>query len=222
MHHRRSGTPARTSVSVNSRNTNYYVCSLIVSTSLQPSESAKRFNLDIADFATLEASGCSCQSVAQRLVLHGLFPTAPSQPRIAISIDLLNFYHTLFEESCDAVHAMAQALRKFYQRRGYMLNNSRTGDEAKDPFRRSLGYAIQWHDSLRVLVDREVDRAIAGSLSEAHDAAPSIINKSPVAIDDTPPVKKPKLARNRKCSRELQNRCPACFGGDTFGQSFHE
>ncbi|KAF9488819.1 hypothetical protein BDN71DRAFT_1435855 [Pleurotus eryngii] len=122
-------------------------------------------------------------------------PNCPLQPCMAISIDLLNFYHTLFEESCDAVHAMAQALHKFYLRHGYMLNNSRTSNEAKDPFCRSPGYVIQWHNSLHILAD-------CGSLSEADDAAPSIINKAPVAIDkqDAPSMKKLKLARNCKCS----------------------
>lgn len=78
------------------------------------------------DFQTMEVQGCHCETIPQRLVVHGLFPTSPNQPRMAISIDLLNFYHTLFEESCDAIHAMSHALKKFYARRGYVLASQHT------------------------------------------------------------------------------------------------
>ncbi|KAM6496638.1 hypothetical protein JOM56_007111, partial [Amanita muscaria] len=57
----------------------------------------------------------------QVLVRNGLFPTAPCQPRMAVSIDLLDFYQALFERSCDAVQAMAAALNTFYTRRGFIL-----------------------------------------------------------------------------------------------------
>ncbi|KAG2356292.1 hypothetical protein BDR07DRAFT_1282601, partial [Suillus spraguei] len=49
--------------------------------------------------------------LSQVLVHHGLFPTAPSQPRMAISVELLAFYRALFERSCDAIHALASALK---------------------------------------------------------------------------------------------------------------
>ncbi|KAG2355545.1 hypothetical protein BDR07DRAFT_1303032, partial [Suillus spraguei] len=48
--------------------------------------------------------------LAQVLVHHGLFPTAPSQPCMVVSVDLLPFYRALFERSCDAIHALASAL----------------------------------------------------------------------------------------------------------------
>ena len=62
--------------------------------------------------------------MSQVLVRNGLFPTAPSQTRMAISIDLLDFYAALFERSCDAVNAMAAAMNTFYMKRGfYFLND---------------------------------------------------------------------------------------------------
>ncbi|KAG2742874.1 hypothetical protein P692DRAFT_201724506, partial [Suillus brevipes Sb2] len=61
--------------------------------------------------------------LAQVLVHHGLFPTAPSQPRMAISIDLLAFYRALFERSCDAIHALASALKTHYSRRGFQMTH---------------------------------------------------------------------------------------------------
>jgi len=46
----------------------------------------------LADFETLHVFSCECQDVLQTLVCNSLFPTSPSQPRVAVSIDLLDFY----------------------------------------------------------------------------------------------------------------------------------
>jgi len=59
----------------------------------------------------------------QLLVHNGLFPTAPLQPRIAVSIELLALYRALFERSCDAVNALASALHTHYTRRGFHVTN---------------------------------------------------------------------------------------------------
>ncbi|KIM52697.1 hypothetical protein SCLCIDRAFT_140563, partial [Scleroderma citrinum Foug A] len=57
-----------------------------------------------------------------QLLLHsGLFPTSPSQPRIAVSVDLLGFYRALFQCSCDSVNALASALKSHYERRGFWM-----------------------------------------------------------------------------------------------------
>ncbi|KIM51194.1 hypothetical protein SCLCIDRAFT_143765, partial [Scleroderma citrinum Foug A] len=61
--------------------------------------------------------------IAQVLVHAGLFPTVPSQPRMAVSIDLLAFYRSLFEWSCDAINALASALHSHYVRRGFHMVN---------------------------------------------------------------------------------------------------
>ncbi|KAG1798414.1 uncharacterized protein HD556DRAFT_1232433, partial [Suillus plorans] len=62
--------------------------------------------------------------LSQVLLYHGLFPTAPSQPRMAVSTDLLAFYRALFERSCDAIHALAHALKTHYARRGFLMTNA--------------------------------------------------------------------------------------------------
>ena len=74
---------------------------------------------------------CKCTPFAERLIEQGFFPTAPSQPNLAVSISFLEFYRTLFERTGDAVTAIAAALSNFYDRRGYpvvdkkvSLNNS--------------------------------------------------------------------------------------------------
>ncbi|KAG6842279.1 hypothetical protein H0H93_004087, partial [Arthromyces matolae] len=65
-------------------------------------------------FSNLIVNSCNCQTTAQVLVSNGLFPTAPTKPRMAVSILLLDFYHALFERSCNAVNALASALTSFY------------------------------------------------------------------------------------------------------------
>ncbi|KIO06299.1 hypothetical protein M404DRAFT_139058, partial [Pisolithus tinctorius Marx 270] len=51
----------------------------------------------------------------QLLLCSGLFPTAPSQPRLAISVELLAFYQALFERSCNSINALASALNTHYE-----------------------------------------------------------------------------------------------------------
>jgi len=202
------------------------------------------------------------------LVRNGLFPTAPSQPRIAISIHLLDFYRALFERSCDAVTAVVSALHTFYKQRGFSVLDKNVsspiillgffssiqGHAIRDPFRRSFGYAIQWHDTLRVLVEKEVYDALETSydcLQAARDpqptsqqlplppAAPLPVPPHPTAIPPQAPLQPattsgslstspPSLTQPHphltpgKCARILQQRCPACFGGLSFGCSFNQ
>jgi hypothetical protein len=85
---------------------------------------------NFTDFRTVTVTACSCYSIPQALVFSGLFPTAPSQPRVAISILLLDFYRALFERSCDAVHALSGALHSFYKRRGFHVTNSKASSPA--------------------------------------------------------------------------------------------
>ncbi|KIK78650.1 hypothetical protein PAXRUDRAFT_90559, partial [Paxillus rubicundulus Ve08.2h10] len=43
-------------------------------------------------FASVTVLSCICFTLPQFIVCYGLFPTAPSQPQIAVSINLLAFY----------------------------------------------------------------------------------------------------------------------------------
>lgn len=75
------------------------------------------------DFEERMVPYCGCQPLPVILVRHGLFPAAPSQPRMAFAITLLDFYHSLFERACDAINALALALNTFYERRDFYLRN---------------------------------------------------------------------------------------------------
>lgn len=75
-------------------------------------------------YASIDVLSCTCSTLPQVLLHHGLFPTAPSQPRMAVSVDLLSFYRALFERSCDAINALASALKNHYSRRGFQVTDA--------------------------------------------------------------------------------------------------
>jgi len=52
---------------------------------------------------------------------------------MAVSIDLLNFYHALSQRSCDAINAMAAALNTFYACRGFILLNRKVDFHCINP-----------------------------------------------------------------------------------------
>lgn len=66
--------------------------------------------IQMADVKVVRVQECACRLLPDLLILHGLFPSAPAQPHFAVSIELLKLYHALFEQSCDAVNALAAVL----------------------------------------------------------------------------------------------------------------
>ncbi|KJA22000.1 hypothetical protein HYPSUDRAFT_67307 [Hypholoma sublateritium FD-334 SS-4] len=143
-------------------------------------------------FKNITVTSCNCDSTNQILVRNGLFPTSPSQTRFSVSIALLDFYATLFETSCEA------------------------NERYKDPFRRSLGYAIQWLDVLRV----EIENRVQVSLKVADQAitAEKVKRQKPTEERGSD-IKLKASSKREECSRELRQLCPACFGGEVFGTS---
>ncbi|KAI5991333.1 hypothetical protein EDC04DRAFT_2872922 [Pisolithus marmoratus] len=81
---------------------------------------------------------CDCSTLPQTLISHGLFPTTPFQPWMAMSVELLSFYHALFEQSC------------------FHMTNQK-GTTVKDPFWHGLSQAMQWYAILPVEVEKQVD-----------------------------------------------------------------
>ena len=177
---------------------------------------------------------CHCSSLPKLLVSQGLFPTAPSQPRLAISIEFLAFYRALFERSCDAINALALALNAHYVRRGYRMTNHKVrmylrlicctdtsglqGETIHEPFRRSLGHAVQWFDMLQLKVDSRVEHIIASCRDRILSAQTSSANLQVGSISQANPLP-PEQTR---CAPILIQRCPACFGGKKFGTPLEE
>ncbi|TFK61292.1 hypothetical protein BDN72DRAFT_863712 [Pluteus cervinus] len=144
---------------------------------------------------TIAVTHCSCVTAGEQLVSNGLFPAAPTAPKIAFSVELLEFYRALFEQSCDAVASIATALYNFYHRRGFSILTKR-GSLMKDPFRRGLGTAVLWYDTLRVQIDSEVDSAIS-SFSARTVPGSGVA----VAVGDQPLV---KVQQDQPVAQELQ------------------
>ncbi|KAG1725306.1 hypothetical protein EDB19DRAFT_1644111 [Suillus lakei] len=76
-------------------------------------------------FTSVDVLSCNCSSLPQVLIHHGLFPTSPSQPHMAVSLDLLSFYWTLFECSCDAINALVSTLKTYYSRQGFQMTDKK-------------------------------------------------------------------------------------------------
>ena len=94
------------------------------------------------------------------------------------------------------------------------------GKRIKQPFRKGLGYALQWYDCVRVEIERLKDHAVASKFTE--------LFKVPSGMDpkDTPAPSSRSLTPEdlgaEECHRILQLRCSACFGGKKFGCPFKE
>ncbi|KAI0628590.1 hypothetical protein C8Q77DRAFT_1067705 [Trametes polyzona] len=154
------------------------------------------------------------------LVQNGLFPASPSAPRMAISIDLLDFYSALFERSADAITALAGALKTMYVRRGFPILNEQ-GEPIQDPFRRGIGHAVQWYDQLRSRPELMVENALDECLEFIYSANQVCsTTTSPDANKETTKETTRSSLISGSCSRLLQKRCAACFGGVRFGRTY--
>jgi hypothetical protein len=116
------------------------------------------------------------------------------------------------------------------------------GTVSRDPFRRGLGYAVQWYDSLKVRVERSVDHATeeADGRIQARKSGDRVTENenndritvmgdrftaSPMAFQEQEThsrgTRPSSSLSQEQCARILQQLCPACFGGVSFGESFN-
>ncbi|KAG1882368.1 hypothetical protein F4604DRAFT_1990635 [Suillus subluteus] len=158
-------------------------------------------------FLYVNVMACKCSTLSQVLVHHGLFPTAPSQPRMAISTDLLAFYQALFERSC------------FQMTNTATLPHFTQGQVIQEPFRRGLGQAVQWYDILQTEVKRQTEAAVQICRERVYKARSPQCNEE--ASLSTPKPSNTSLLQGQ-CAAILMQRCPACFGGVLFGRPLSE
>ncbi|KAJ7593286.1 hypothetical protein C8J56DRAFT_779295 [Mycena floridula] len=159
-----------------------------------------------------------CQGPCLVLIQNGLFPASPSAPRTAFSIPLLDFYNSLFEQSCDAVNAMSSALQGYYELQGYPFLHQ-NGSLVMDGIRHPLSATVQWYDCLKGMVSKRVDQAVqicTQAIDDFNSASKAALVASS-ALDSPEP--EPPLVPG-EAARILQDRCPACFGGRLWGRSF--
>jgi hypothetical protein len=112
----------------------------------------------------------------------------------------------------------------------------------KEPFRRGLGYAMQWYDHLQVQITQGIDNALevcerqackfmragdkqaqnsgevpGGDPASVLEVPPSTLTLPLKSTAQPPPTRHPF---ELECDRTLQRLCPACFGGKEFGIPF--
>lgn len=113
-----------------------------------------------------------------------------------------------------------------------------------------MGYAAQWLDGLRVLIEKRTESLLeqADTYLQAQLSVPSAIPTLPfdpdlskvpdiqsppdiaLATDSLPPPSEPSVSlpspppavSPEECARELRQLCPACFGGTKHGRSLEE
>ncbi|KAF9031576.1 hypothetical protein BJ165DRAFT_1358214 [Panaeolus papilionaceus] len=153
-----------------------------------------------------------CKNAKSTTILCLYFDRTSRSPqsttRIAVSIDLLLFHAALFQRSCDAVHALALALNSFYSQRGFDMLHKAT--KVKEPFRKSLGYASQWLDMLRLRIEDDTNAALSLADKEA---------QTYLAKKESHALMPPTFSATTECDQRLAKLCPACFGGNKFGRS---
>ncbi|KIJ58397.1 hypothetical protein HYDPIDRAFT_34233 [Hydnomerulius pinastri MD-312] len=149
---------------------------------------------------------------------------------MAVAIELLAFYRALFERSCDAINALASALNSHYNRRGFRMTG-REGNTIQEPFRRSLGHAVQWFDVLQVEMEHRVESILTQSREHISAARTPTSHQSETQSDhlenhqpnsnSLSPQGTTELAQS-SCASLLVQRCPACFGGNSHGRPLAE
>ncbi|KAJ7723854.1 hypothetical protein DFH07DRAFT_759343 [Mycena maculata] len=170
------------------------------------------------DFESVHVTTCACTPIPVLLVQHGVFPTSPTRPQTGVSIELLDIYCALFEHSCDAIMALAAALRTIYKRRGFCVLSKQTpGALATDPFCEGLGNAVLWFSNLQDRI-----RVKARSPGCVSRVLPSPLPLPPQPSTPPPPQPSaqspPTGLTPGRANRVLRERCPACFGLNEWGR----
>lgn len=90
----------------------------------------------------------------------------------------------------------------------------------QDPFRHSLAAAVQWYDILQVEVEKQIDNAIQScrdGVAAFKSSDPSTSQSDPHLSNQSELLPHLQSRSPRTCASILLQRCPACFGGTTFG-----
>lgn len=93
------------------------------------------------------------------------------------------------------------------------------GQVIQEPFRRGLGQAVQWYDILQNEVEQQTEAAVQISRERVYEARRPQCNQE--ANTTTPKPTTTSLLRGQ-CASILMQRCPACFGGVSFGRPLSE
>jgi hypothetical protein len=100
------------------------------------------------------------------------------------------------------------------------------GEKMQDGVRRGLGYAMQWYDSARLALEDKLDSAVRdGARSVLEKSMPPRETIAGAVVDTNIASRKQENQVSRlpnQCAELLQKRCPACFGGKSYGRPLSE
>ncbi|KAJ7832793.1 hypothetical protein B0H14DRAFT_3711922, partial [Mycena olivaceomarginata] len=165
---------------------------------------------------SVRVTTCTCTTIPVLLVRHGVFPTSPTQPHTAVSIDLLDVYRALFERSCDAITVLAAALRTVYKRRGFHVF-SRMAEEVPDPQTRRDASPQETEEAMNA----EARLLAMGSAGSAAEPTEGGAGSAGSAAEPTEAGAEPRLTSGQ-AARILRERCPACFGLQEWGRPLRD
>jgi len=147
---------------------------------------------------------------------------------MAVSVELLSLYTALFERSCNAINALATALKRYYNRRGFRMTNRQVSDtithlhlhfhncvrvQLCGSHFAVVSVKLQWFNILQSELEKQVDSIV----QQCRDLAKPAIESFPPHPSSS--SAEPQAPFRGTCVDVLIQRCPACFGGTCFGRS---
>ncbi|KAF7298309.1 hypothetical protein MKEN_01355400 [Mycena kentingensis (nom. inval.)] len=177
--------------------------------------------------------GCAGVSAPEQLICAGLFPCSPTNPTLAVDINVLSLFQEFFLHIAPNNTALCKTLENFLAFRGYKL-------ELGQRLRIRFGNAYTWFMSLVYAARKCVDDAIvppepepepvpsspppsaSAPAEQANRSGPKTGSKrarcDDVEDEDDAPSLRPKNPflkppPRTEPSAYLRRRCPACFEG---------
>ncbi|PPR01991.1 hypothetical protein CVT26_008736, partial [Gymnopilus dilepis] len=160
---------------------------------------------------------CMCKEPALQLLECGLFPCAPSEPTLAVDLNVLDFARELFVNAAPNTTAWCDTLEGFLGSRKYKL-------KTRNSLRGRFGNALHWYANLTNTANlkiRDYLNAVRGSVltmedgDEEMDHEPQQLPEDTLMEDSTGEGQESGGSGNRP-SEYLRERCPCCFGGDNW------
>ncbi|KDR80500.1 hypothetical protein GALMADRAFT_62166 [Galerina marginata CBS 339.88] len=170
---------------------------------------------------------CTCTEPALQLLSRGLFPCAPSEPTLAVDLNVLEFARGLFVNAAPNTTAWCETLEGFLSSRDFKL-------ATRNSLRGRFGNALHWYatltDTKNLAIRDYLDQVRGSILAMDNDDSTEendIIMHEPQAVPDvemsdasSPGINsefilKIKLTWDRP-SEYLRERCPLCFGGENW------
>jgi Kyakuja-Dileera-Zisupton transposase len=146
----------------------------------------------------------------------GFFPSTPSRPTFAVSVNLLDFARELYLRTPPNITAWCDSLQAFLSARGFPFRST-------DVIRRKFSSALKWYTFLLAHKEEAVERLVTFALPSEETESDEDPDHDDASVDDSKvsnpasPVDAQTTSTKSldKPSSYLRRRCAACFGGNT-------